>query len=172
MKQNPPPFGWFSNHSGWGINRSVTIDTLGTTLRSYMRELRIEGFDSFVEGSLSIEGAKSKVTWIEKDYSLSWTTGFFCFLNYLFDGWFLLVAADGGGGEPHTTTKNPQLLDISFKFWIIWSSFIQYSIPTTFWGWICCFSTSIKTHYKKTIEVEVSLQNIHKTTLVPQTTIF
>jgi len=45
----------------------VTIDTLGTTLRSYMRELRIEGFDSFVEGSLSIEGAKSKVTWIEKD---------------------------------------------------------------------------------------------------------
>ena len=36
-----------------------------------MRELRIEGFDSFVEGSLSIEGSKSKVTWIQKDFALS-----------------------------------------------------------------------------------------------------
>eukprot|EP00435_Cladocopium_sp_Y103_P067916 s55_g30.t1 len=44
-----------------GINRSVSIDSLGTTLRSYTEELTVEGFNSFVPGSLAIQGSGSHV---------------------------------------------------------------------------------------------------------------
>lgn len=44
-----------------GINRSVTIDSAGTKLRSYTEELTVEGFNSFVPGSLAIQGSGSHV---------------------------------------------------------------------------------------------------------------
>ncbi|CAE7294731.1 KIF15 [Symbiodinium natans] len=38
------------------INRSIIVDALGTTFRSYLQEVTVEGLDSFVEGSLDVRG--------------------------------------------------------------------------------------------------------------------
>ncbi|CAK9068393.1 unnamed protein product [Durusdinium trenchii] len=45
-----------------GVNRSVAIDAVGTTLRSYMQELRIQGLNSFVAGSLALLGSGQHIT--------------------------------------------------------------------------------------------------------------
>jgi len=44
------------------INRSLTVDALGTTFRSYLQELTVAGMDSFVEGSLDVRGAGPTLT--------------------------------------------------------------------------------------------------------------
>lgn len=45
------------------INRSLTVNALGTTFRSYLQELTVAGMDSFVEGSLDVRGVGQTLTW-------------------------------------------------------------------------------------------------------------
>lgn len=45
-----------------GVNRSVEIDTMGSKMRSYLKELRVEGLRSFVAQSLFLSASGAHIT--------------------------------------------------------------------------------------------------------------
>ena len=44
------------------MNRSVEISTLGSTMRSYLKELQLRGLESFVAGSLRLSADGPHIT--------------------------------------------------------------------------------------------------------------